>query len=171
LVAEGERLLTQKDPDPKAAINKAKEAEGIDPQGSGAVAFLAHAEEALASETRSKAAQLFEKDPAQALGYLDRAIGAIQNETLLKRLKRERRARNDLLTKPKLAERVAFVPELPLYGCRALYLERTEVTNGAFKAFVDAKGYDLTNNCWEKSVTQQMLDTFVDTTGKPGPRG
>jgi pimeloyl-ACP methyl ester carboxylesterase len=58
------------------------------------------------------------------------------------------------------------------------FIDRTEVTNAAFKEFVDAGGYK-TPEYWQQAFRQgdrvldwkQAMALFVDTTGRPGPAG
>ena len=66
----------------------------------------------------------------------------------------------------------AITPVIP-----AFYVDRHEVTNTEFKAFVDAGGYER-RSLWEgldirrdgKSLSiEQALRLFVDATGRPGP--
>ena len=44
----------------------------------------------------------------------------------------EKKGRERLIGSPELAAQVSFVPELPGQGCKGLYLEKTEVTNGSY---------------------------------------
>lgn len=53
----------------------------------------------------------------------------------------------------------------------AFWIDRYEVTNEQFKAFVDDGGYDKRELWRETAPWDQVSELFVDSTGRPGPAG
>src|SRR5581483_6270769 len=78
-------------------------------------------------------------------------------------LHRARAACEKLVADPAL-QGLVYVPDVPELGTGSCYVQRTEVTNAAWKEFVDAKGYE-TLDLWDEAA-RPLLATFTD--GCPG---
>jgi len=71
---------------------------------------------------------------------------------------------------------VPGLDHLPAQALGAYFIDRTEVTNAAFKRFVDAGGY-LNRNLWKHELVRdgrvvpwaEAMRLFRDRTGRPGP--
>ena len=69
-----------------------------------------------------------------------------------------------------------FGLELPVVGLNAFWIDRTEVRNRDYKAFVDAGGYQQ-KELWRVPFVregrtlswEEAMRSFVDATGRPGP--
>jgi eukaryotic-like serine/threonine-protein kinase len=77
---------------------------------------------------------------------------------------------------PQLTQSLAGLPTLNLTGLDAFFIDRYEVSNRKFKAFVDAGGY-AKPEYWTEPFTEgaktlsfeQAMERFRDSTGRPGP--
>ncbi len=77
---------------------------------------------------------------------------------------------------PALTQTLAGLPTLNLIGLDAFLIDRHEVTNRRFKAFVDAGGYAKPDYWLEPFIDgpntltfKQAMERFRDSTGRPGP--
>jgi len=77
---------------------------------------------------------------------------------------------------PPLGVSLAGLPNLDLTGLDAFFIDRSEVSNRQYKAFVDAGGYAKAEYWTEpflegaKSLSfEQAMERFRDSTGRPGP--
>jgi eukaryotic-like serine/threonine-protein kinase len=77
---------------------------------------------------------------------------------------------------PRLTQSLARLPTIVLTGLDAFFIDRYEVSNRKFKAFVDAGGY-VKREYWTEPFAEgakilsfdQAMERFRDTTGRPGP--
>jgi uncharacterized protein (TIGR03437 family) len=77
---------------------------------------------------------------------------------------------------PQLTQSLAGLPTLNVTGLDAFFIDRYEVSNRKFKAFVDAGGYTRPEY-WTEPFTEgtrtlsfeQAMERFRDSTGRPGP--
>ncbi len=130
---------------------------------------------AAARDFRAAVQSLADRVPSDGLGSLRPEADALKAPALL-----GKHARIEGLTKQvaEADERLTrvkttcadFEGMVLVDASKGLYLDATEVTNEAYAAFVNAKGYDPAA-AWWTDEGKRVLERFIDATGRPGPRG
>ena len=168
LLGEGQAKLARGDA--AGAVNCAREARRFE-NGEPVAALAKDGEARVASDARRQAASLFvlPESRARAVAVLGEAERFIEEPATKALVRRARLACARLVEDASLAG-LAYVPDVPELGVSGCYIQRTEVTNAAWKEFVDARGYE-TVDLWDEAA-RPLLATFTDACpgGKCGHR-
>ncbi len=144
------------------ALAKAAEAVEYDPGSNALQDFLHRGSLELLREAEHEAAV----DPGSALLVLERASRQSRDGGVQETIARELRARRSLSPRDDLV----YVPAREA-GARDFCIQRKLVTNEEYAEFVRDGGYEgEREDLWDEDA-RKKLPTFVDTDGRPGPRG